>query len=252
MKINAPLILLFVILACGASCNAQPQAPAASNGFAVVELFTSEGCSSCPSAETALAEIHKKYQQNVYVIEYHVDYWNNLGWKDNFSSHAYTIRQQQYAELLHTGSTYTPQAVVNGTNELVGSDHSKLNALIDKHLSVQVNKTISVVATTKNRQIAVQYRATGTHGQLLNIVLVQKGTEMNVRNGENAGRKLKHTNIARALETITDAQGNGTIHLSLPAGLSASDCEVIAYTQQKDNWQITACAQSEIIEGAGQ
>src|SRR4051812_5442425 len=84
-------------------------------GFAVVELFTSEGCSSCPPAEEAVAGLVKDYTSNVYVVSFHVDYWNYLGWKDEFSSAGFTSRQQQYAAVFNINSIYTPQAIVNGS-----------------------------------------------------------------------------------------------------------------------------------------
>ena|SRR5437764_672084 len=84
------------------------------NGFAVVELFTSEGCSSCPPADKLVATlVERDKKEAVYILSYHVDYWDRLGWKDRFSDAAFTARQQHYAELLHLSSVYTPQIVVN-------------------------------------------------------------------------------------------------------------------------------------------
>jgi hypothetical protein len=84
-------------------------------GFAVVELFTSEGCSSCPPADDLVAKIQKENNdQPVYILAFHVDYWNNLGWKDSFSSSAFSKRQNQYADWLNLRSVYTPQVIVNG------------------------------------------------------------------------------------------------------------------------------------------
>src|SRR6476619_4430550 len=92
-------------------------------GFAVVELFTSEGCSSCPPADNLLARIQKEdMDKQVYLLAYHVDYWDRQGWKDRFSDAAFTQHQQQYAEWLHLNSVYTPQMVVNGKEEFVGSN----------------------------------------------------------------------------------------------------------------------------------
>ena len=101
------------------------------DGFAVVELFTSEGCSSCPPADELVARIQKENSdQPVYILSFHVDYWNNLGWKDPFSSAAYSKRQKEYANRLNLQSIYTPQVIVNGRTEFVGSDEGKmLNAI---------------------------------------------------------------------------------------------------------------------------
>ncbi len=223
----------------------QQQKPAPNNGFAVVELFTSEGCSSCPAAEAVLAQLNKEHLQNVYVMEFHVDYWNYIGWKDVFSSSEYTKRQQQYAGLLGLSSTYTPQAIVNGKNELVGSDKKKLRSLVKTSLQKAPGNTIGLAASAKAGNIAIAYSVANTSGQLLNIALVQKSAETDVRRGENSGRKLKHINIVRELKTIA-AKEKGEINIALPKGLSAGDRFIIAYTQGKDTWNVSGAAETAI------
>src|ERR1700733_12538487 len=107
-KSAEPLALLPVVSASG-----HPGVPAgAEPGFAVVELFTSEGCSSCPPADEVLAKIATEYKDYVYVLGFHVDYWDRLGWKDVYSSADYTRRQQEYARAFKLSSIYTPEAVV--------------------------------------------------------------------------------------------------------------------------------------------
>ena len=246
MRAHIQVITLAALLFSVTACQAQPTPANHNTGFAVVELFTSEGCSSCPAAEATLARIHRDNPQNVYVMEYHVDYWNHLGWKDVFSDHTYTLRQQHYAELMHLGSTYTPQAVVNGAHELVGSDGTKLNSVIIREVARVTDQEMTISAKNNNGKITLQYSFTGNKKQLLNIALVQKNTEMNVRNGENSGKKLRHTNVVRTLRTIDNVKDNDAIDLSLPSGISADDCVIIAYTQQKDNWHITAASETKI------
>ena len=128
------------------------------NGFAVVELFTSEGCSSCPPADNAVAKLLQEYKNNVYVLGYHVDYWDNLGWKDAFSSAAYTQRQKNYARVLKLSSVYTPQVIVNGDEQFVGSDENKLHASIDKDLKQIPAQTLSVTAKANNNTIDISYQ----------------------------------------------------------------------------------------------
>src|SRR5690349_4207594 len=124
--------------------------PAASQGFAVVELFTSEGCSSCPPADKLLAELAHK--PGVYALEFHVDYWNSLGWRDPYSAAAYSNRQRDYGD-----EVYTPQMVVNGTNVFVGSNRQSAEAAITSALAAapRVSLTAKVDA---NR---LDYRQTG-------------------------------------------------------------------------------------------
>ena len=231
--------LLVALLSFACSCTAQPTPPAANSGFAVVELFTSEGCSSCPPAERVLNELKQQYNDKIQVLEFHVDYWNQLGWKDVYSNHDYTLRQQQYAQVMQLSSNYTPQAVVNGTKEMVGSDKSKLTNIINGELSQTAGNHIRLSAASKNSTVTVNFQVTGTPGNALNIALVQKATEVYVKNGENGGRRLKHTNVVREFRMLPANQDNGTIALTLPGGVIAKDCSIIAYTQQKDHGRVT-------------
>ena len=144
----------------------------ASTGFAVVELFTSEGCSSCPSADAAVAKLLKSHNSNVYVLGYHVDYWNNLGWKDMFSSAAYTQMQNFYARVFKLSSIYTPQVVVNGTEQFVGSNESKLNATVNNDLQQSTNVKLTVDAAANNKTVTVNYTTDATNAKL-KIALVQ-------------------------------------------------------------------------------
>jgi len=118
-----------------AGVAATPPPSLHATGFAVVELFTSEGCSSCPPADEILAKIAREYPDNVYVLGFHVDYWDRLGWRDIYSSADYTHRQQKYAQLFNLNSIYTPQAIVNGKHEFVGSNESSLRSAIEEGLA---------------------------------------------------------------------------------------------------------------------
>jgi len=248
MKTNKALLacLLFFV-SCSSYGRKQPAASSGNGGFAVVELFTSEGCSSCPAAESVLQEVHNEYKQNVYVMEFHVDYWNYLGWKDIYSSSDFTERQQQYAREFHLNSTYTPQAIVNGKNELVGSDKGKLKDLIENDLGTKPLNTIQLSASESGGNITIAYTLTGNKNQELNITLVQKKAGTNVKRGENEGRKLQHINVVRALKTIDTAEQHGVMNIALPEGLTAAECSVIAYTQKKDNLEITGAAETNIV-----
>src|SRR5579859_6695441 len=118
-------------------------APAA-KGFAVVELFTSEGCSSCPAADALVATVQKEDKDlPVYILSFHVDYWDRLGWKDAFSDAAYSDRQREYARWLRLSSVYTPQVVVNGHQEFVGSDAVKLREAISNGLQATPKASLS-------------------------------------------------------------------------------------------------------------
>ena len=121
-------------------------------GFAVIELFTSEGCSSCPSADEAVTEIAKENAETVFVIGFHVDYWNNLGWKDQFSDHGYSERQKQYASIFNLNSIYTPQVIVNGKKEFVGSDRGQLKKTIAGEIKSTRNLFFDINAESYRQQ----------------------------------------------------------------------------------------------------
>jgi hypothetical protein len=217
------------------------------NGFAVVELFTSEGCSSCPPADETVARLLKKNLQQVYILSYHVDYWNKLGWKDQFSNAEYTQRQQQYAAAFHLDGVYTPQIVVNGSAEFVGSDEQKLTAAVDKVLSLKAMHPINIDVNKNGTAVTVSYTIDGqtANSTLLNIALVQPEAFVAVKKGENGGRTLRHVNIVRELKTI-DAVAKGQLSFFIPADLAGKPLQVIAYTQDKETYHISGAIQKTI------
>jgi hypothetical protein len=242
---SCPVLMLLVILLSAFSITTSKKTKMispAKEGFAVVELFTSEGCSSCPSADKVVAALPAEFPDNVYILSFHVDYWNYIGWKDVFSKPEYTQRQKQYASRLRLNSIYTPQVVVNGRHEFVGSNKSKLQSTITSELKNTSGKLIDVFATaTDGKTVSVRYEAKEASFEDLNIALIQKQGVTEVKRGENGGRKLYHINIVRDFKTVAVTQGGkGTVRLSLPEGLSNDNCAVIAYLQQKNTGTITA------------
>jgi len=208
-----------------------------SKGFAVVELFTSEGCSSCPSADETVARLLSKNIKNVYVLAYHVDYWNRLGWKDPFSKAEYSERQNQYASIFNLNSVYTPQVIVNGSSEFVGSDEDKLSNAIETNLNKQPDKNVSINTQRNNNNVTVNYVVNESDEVLLNFAIVQDEATTSVKRGENGGRTLHHVNIVRTLKTI-DAKGKGYLVLNIPNEISNVPLQIIAFTQSKKSFQI--------------
>jgi hypothetical protein len=146
-----------------AASSAPPPGPA-SHGVAVIELFTSEGCSSCPPADALLERFVGDAQrsgQPVYGLSFHVDYWDHLGWKDRYSSAAYSQRQSRYARRLGLGSLYTPQMIVNGTREFVGSNRAAADAAIREALANAAPARIRLSASVQGHEVAVKYAVEG-------------------------------------------------------------------------------------------
>lgn len=205
------------------------------NGIAVLELFTSEGCSSCPAADRLAIRLQQQYGNRLVVLEFHVDYWDRLGWKDPFSDPAYTQRQWNYGDKFHLRSIYTPQAVINGLSETVGSDEPGLTSLIDKALKEpSVNLLEAGASVAENNQLNIKWKYAGTKEATIHFALIQKQAITVVKAGENQGRKLPHSNIVREFLSVKSLSTNKSIHLKIPAGLSKSDIEVVGFVEQGD------------------
>ena len=219
-------------------------------GFAVIELFTSEGCSSCPPADALIAKIQNETNnQPVLILAYHVDYWNRLGWKDVFSSHAYSERQHQYSNWLKLNGVYTPQVVVNGRKEFIGSDESSLRNAIKSSLQNESAGELRVTnIMSNNHQVELNYHAREvTASTSLVLAIIQKAATTQVRAGENGGLTLSHVQIVRNVQTVDlEAKNSGSANIALPEGLNSHELELIAFLQNNTNGEITAAAKSAL------
>jgi hypothetical protein len=215
-------------------------------GFAVVELFTSEGCSSCPPADETVGRL-KGFEKNVYILSFHVDYWNNLGWKDIFSDPAYTSRQQQYGTFFHLSNIYTPQIIVNGKVEFVGSEESRLRKTIEESI-LEIPKTEIQIKVLQeiNHKIPVSVASDGNKGFRLNLALVQNFASDFIQRGENKGKTLSHFFIVRDFKVLSNPKGSDMFFLNMPTGLQSSNCTVVAFLQDSNNGHIIAATGSII------
>ena len=172
---------------------------------AVLELFTSEGCSSCPAADESLAlltEEAARKAERVFTLELHVDYWNYLGWVDPFSDHMHSVRQSAYAAKFGASGMYTPQLVVNGSEELVGSNASGSRAAIARALQVRARARVSLDARRTDDGVVVTYQVVAAGPVMLQLALADDSDETRVMRGENAERLLKHRHVVRALKAV--------------------------------------------------
>jgi hypothetical protein len=204
-------------------------------GVAVVELFTSEGCSSCPPADGVLADLARQGREGglpVYAVAFHVDYWDGLGWPDRFASPEHTARQRAYSRAFGTPGLYTPQMVVDGSEAFVGSDRDHALDSVTRALARPATASVSLRARPSGPDaVAVDYDVKGAPaGAVLSIVVVDRSASVAVRAGENAGRTLHHTDTARALATIVLAHPSGTQVVSVPPDATREG--VIAFVQE--------------------
>ena len=174
----------------------------------VVELFTSEGCSSCPPADAVLTKLAKEKGTEIIPLAFHVDYWDRLGWKDTFSSAEYTRRQEGYAQSFRSDQIYTPQMIVDGTTQFLGSDAAKARTSIAAatlKVKGHVDMTLGDIKGKKG-SIGVTAKVSALppeHGEAEMILCItEDDLSSDVRRGENAGSILRHTGVVRAWQPM--------------------------------------------------
>ncbi|HEV7512091.1 MAG TPA: DUF1223 domain-containing protein [Candidatus Acidoferrum sp.] len=178
----------------------------------LIELFTSEGCSSCPPADALLAKLDRSQPisgAELIVLSEHVDYWNDIGWKDPYSSHEYSERQTAYAARFGRGSVYTPQMVIDGHSELVGSDERRaIQAVQNETKFAKVALSLSAIRFERKNKLSMHIDAgplgpaTAAHSASLLLAIADDSDESQVSRGENAGRTLKHVAVLRSLAPV--------------------------------------------------
>ncbi|PSL24509.1 DUF1223 domain-containing protein [Chitinophaga ginsengisoli] len=217
-----------------------------SKGFAVVELFTSEGCSSCPPADALLERIQQDNEnKQIYILAFHVDYWDHQGWKDRFSDHRYSDRQGQYANWMRLSTVYTPQVVINGENEFVGSNASAIVQAISKGLDEPSTASVGLSARIEQGKLYVGHQVSGVgKNETLVLGLVEKVAHSDVKAGENSGRKLSHVQIVRDLAQV-DVNSNKEVEMKLPVGFNENDFELIGFVQRNADGKIIAATRNE-------
>ena len=194
----------------------------------LVELFTSEGCSSCPPADELLRQINGKHTDSgrlIVGVSEHVTYWNQLGWSDPFSSTTYTQRQDAYGQRFHLDSVYTPQMVINGEEQFVGSDSaSLLHALNKKEQPAQASVHIDSV-TANGNALTIAFSASGDaleHGADIFAIVAEDAARSNVLRGENSGRTLAHVSVARVFTRVATVHAatekTVQVPLAIPSG----------------------------------
>ncbi len=190
----------------------------------LVELFTSEGCSSCPPADAMLGRLNglkTDAGQVIVGISEHVTYWNEGGWVDPFSQELFTQRQQAYSGRFHKDDVYTPQMVVNGESEMVGSDGRAVrDALRKAGQGAEATLRIGAVETV-GKGLMVTYEVAGfAPGAEVYAVVAEDHARSKVLRGENAGRGLEHVSVAQSMMRLgkVKAAGSQTVAVALPKG----------------------------------
>lgn len=235
------LLILIAGVAAGGAAAAEP--------FAVVELFTSQGCSSCPAAEAVLRDLSAHARQSglrVFPIEWHVDYWDRLGWPDPFGDPDHSRRQRRYARALGSRTVYTPQIIVNGATVVRPAQRRQLVFdAVESALGAEAQAEVSLTAVLTDRSLRVTWavRDAPRRAAVL-LVVVERGLGNHVPRGENAGRTLRHDEVARTLHDVgrIGRQASGDAELALPAGVDAAQASVIAIVRDAVTQEIVGAA----------
>ena len=204
-------LLVFLSLAGGGAAQA--------GDAVVVELFTSQGCSSCPPADEILSELAAR--RDVFALAYHVDYWDYLGWTDEFGSPEHTRRQKAYARSKGERSVYTPQMIVGGTDHIVGSKPMKIASAIQRH--AETPDAVSVIAKRRGDRVDVVARAKSVFEApaLVRVITYIPQATTEIRRGENAGRTITYVNIVSGWRDVGTWTGAGEFSGSaeVPSGV---------------------------------
>jgi len=226
----------------------------------LVELFTSEGCSSCPPADALLSRLDQQplAGAELVVLSEHVDYWNHLGWQDPYSSHSYSTRQESYAERLGSRNVYTPQIIVDGTYEFVGgSTRSANNAFAQALNAPKVPIRLSSITLEQSNVLRAHVEAGAIPGSLnsggaeVYVAVALNRAETQVARGENGGRILAHTAVVRNLSKIGSLRSGQSfmqdIQLKLDPGTDSHNLRLIAFLQEPHQGKVVGVAM-ELVE----
>jgi len=222
--------------------QAQPE-PA--RGPVIVELFTSEGCSSCPPADALLAKLDQERSAKgpeVLILGEHVDYWNELGWKDRFSSSAYSRRQRQYVSRFRLNSAYTPQAVIDGRYQLVGNDESMVREKIAAAAATAKDAVIRL--SWKNGKLGIDVESPGKSAEIL-LAVTENGLSTSVSRGENGGRTLRHSGVVRELRTVGSLKSgrfSSLVPISPGRDWTQENLRIVVFAQKPDSGEIIGAA----------
>jgi len=241
---NSSRLAVFLMVVCSAALLTKPTS---AQQPVVVELFTSEGCSSCPPADAMLIQL--SHQRNTSIaklilLEEHVEYWNGPGWTDRFSAPVYTQRQSDYVRDFHLATAYTPQIVIDGHLQASGNDHSSVEQFLLQAAKTPKPAAVSLQLVSPGKlQVTVDDPA-GARLQIL-LAVTEDDLTSNVRGGENGGRTLNHNAVVRDLRrlgTTTNGKFDKTVNLPENSDWKKDRLRVVALAQDPKSGTILGAA----------
>ncbi len=242
-------MMVFSVYGLAQSNTTKPITKKSANGLVVMELFTSQGCSSCPPADAVLGNYALQNNPNIIPLAFHIDYWNYIGWKDPFSKSEYSKRQRQYAAYFNSGSVYTPQLIINGQYQIVGSNESAIQNKVTQLVASPAKENISITeAVVANGKLSVTYNVQNfSPNDKVNLALVKKKELTSITRGENTG--LKQTNYTIVFDFISlplSKKEPTTFEFDFRKDWNPSDFKIVGYIQSTQNLVISSATQKEI------
>jgi len=213
----------------------------------LAELFTSEGCNSCPPADHLLEELLQEQPIDgvqVVVLSEHVTYWDHQGWKDPFGAQQFTARQQQYGLRFNLDSIYTPQLVIDGATEFVGSDRRSIERAL-RSAARQVKPALALSATESNGTLTMAASGPGLAAEddaELWLAVTEDGLAVDVKRGENANKTLKHSGVVRFLRSGGDAKSAKPVTVTLDPAWRRDHLRVVGFVQSRKNKKVLSVA----------
>jgi hypothetical protein len=243
MKRRLSITILFYSLLYINALFAQLPLKPALKPFVVLELFTSQGDHNSPPADKLLNRIIDEAAKNnkpVYAMEFHVDYWNKYGWKDPYSNFKYTLRQQNYINVLVEKETYTPQLMVNGHEAILGSDESAVKASMEKALKTPAAVDLEIYYKgISNDSMIISYITTkADKNYFLRIAVVEKKASNRVTAGENEGKMMEHRNVVSLFSTFDIIHTKGEVKVALKKIIPDAKYQLIAFIQHRQTMKI--------------
>lgn len=245
MRSTRYLLFYFTILFAGLSYGQTNYYPSV-----LVELFSSEGCSSCIIADEFLKkiiDISDSTQSPVYCLDYHVDIWNRSGWVDRFSDTSFSRRQREYMIKTNQASLFTPMVFVNGSGALPGGAKKEIGQALNKALKTKPKAQLMIKAGYIPNQhlLTIRYEIEGSvDSASLNLVIAFKTNTTQVTGGENIGKTLIHHHTAATWNRFEiHPSQKGTVELKVPDGIAIADLLLIGFVQHEPTWEIVASDQ---------
>jgi len=208
----------------------------------LLELFTSQGCSSCPPADALLAKLHQEAEVGglpLVALSFHVDYWNRLGWKDPYSQAQFSDRQRTYAKKLQSLQVYTPQLVVNGQSGHIGSREQEVRKAILKQKKPKQEGIVLKIDNRKNGNFSFYYQIDDKSASFtLNVALVRPSVGNTVSKGENRGRTLKHVQVVMAFKSQDLTDSSGVVQIDFSESLIDKEDQIVCFLQRTDTWAV--------------